>query len=90
MKNQVRIRVLLWVSVLLIVLSACQFQETELTGLPVEISTNTQDVNVEIIIRHTHEQVEEILPHSYLVAFGFVGRLQDLPALRGQMDLEFV
>lgn len=90
MRNQARIRMLLWTSVLLLVLSACKFQETELTGLPIEILANAQDVNVDIIVGQTQDRVQEILPHSYLVAFSFRGRCQDLPALRGQIDLHFV
>jgi hypothetical protein len=92
MRNQARIKMLWWTSVLLLVLSACKFkfQEMELTELPIETSANAQDVNVDIIVRHTQDQVQEVLPRSYLVAFGFTGQCQELPALRGQMDLEFV
>ena len=90
MRNQARIRVLLWASVLLLVLSACQFQETELTGSPIDLLANAQDVDVDVIVEHTQGRVREVLPRSYLVAFSFRGRCQDLPALRGRIDLHFV
>lgn len=91
MRNQMRIKILLWMLVLLLALSACKFQETELRELPIEIfQTNAQDVDVDLIVRQVQDRVQETLPNSYLVAFGFSGRCQDLPGLRGEMVLDFV
>lgn len=91
MRNQMRIKILLWMLVLSLALSACKFQETELRELPIEIfQTNAQDVDVNLIVRQVQDRVQETLPNSYLVAFGFTGRYQELPGLRGEMVLDFV
>jgi hypothetical protein len=91
MRNQVQIKILLWVSILLLALSACKFQETESRALPIEISpTGTQDVDVDFIVRQVQDLVQDTLPNSYLVALGFAGRCRDLPGLRGEIVLDFV
>lgn len=91
MKNQICIKMLLWMSALLLTLPACQFQETGLRKLPIEISqTNAQDVDVDLVVKQVQDRVQEALPKSYLMAFSFRGRCQDLPGLRGEIGLHFV
>lgn len=91
MRNQERIQLLLCVVTLLSASAACSFQETDLTGLPVEISqANAQDVNIDIIVENVQEQVQMVLPEAYLSAFAFTGQCQGLSELHGQVHLEFV
>lgn len=90
MRNQIRIKIL-WMSALLLALSACQFKEAELRELPIEIfQTNARDVDVDLIVKQVQDRVQETLPKSYLMAFSFRGRCRDLPGLRGEIGLHFV
>jgi hypothetical protein len=91
MRDQERIQPLLCVLALLSALAACNFQETDLTELPVEISqADAQGVNVDVIVENVQKQVRMILPEAYLTMFVFTGRYQGLPELHGQVHLQFV
>jgi len=91
MRNQERRQILLCASALLAALAACNFQESNLTGLPVEVSyANAQGVNVDVMTENVQRQVQRVLPEAYLTSFNFAGQCQGLPDLHGQVHLEFV
>ncbi len=91
MRNWWRIQILLCASVLLSALAACRFQETDLAGLPIEVSqADTQSVDVGVIVENVQAQVQKVLPGAYLTAFAFTGQCQGLPELHGQVHLQFV
>jgi hypothetical protein len=63
------------VSILLLALSACKFQETESRELPIEISpTGAQDVDMDLIVRQVQDLVQDTLPNSYLVGLWCINR----------------
>ncbi len=73
-------------------LAACttRFEPIELTALPVSVSQpGSQEVDVEVVLASVKSRVQEILPDAYLEFFGFSGDCQELPHLRGVINLTF-
>ncbi len=73
-------------------LAACttRFEPSELTALPVSVSQpGVQEIDVGVVLASVESQVQEILPDAYLEFFGFSGDCQELPHLRGTINLGF-
>lgn len=73
-------------------LAACttRFEPIELTALPVSVSQpGVREADVELVLASVESRVREILPDAYLVFFGFSGDCQELPYLRGTINLGF-
>lgn len=74
-------------------LSACapEFEETEIVGLPVDVTEHeTQQVDVDLVVRAAHEQVQAVLPDAYLRAFLFEGQFESLITLEGKFNMDFI
>lgn len=73
-------------------LAACttRFEPIELTALPVSVSQpDSQEIDVEMVLASAESQVQKVLPDAYLEFFGFLGDCQELPHLRGTINLGF-
>ena len=91
MNNRHGIRMILYITTCLLLLTACHFQESEMTGKSIDIlDPNTQEISIETIIKNSQQEVHAILPRAYLSAFSFTGQCQDLPKLHGQVHMTFV
>lgn len=69
---------------------AARFEPIDLTALPVRVSQpDAQEIDVEMILASAESQVRKVLPDAYLEFFGFSGDCQELPHLRGTINLGF-
>lgn len=63
-------------------------QESYTTGISINISKIEEaEPNLDIIINNVQPKIKKHLPDAYFGRLGFIGKCQDLPYLRGKVDL---
>jgi hypothetical protein len=71
-------------------LVACGKIERRLENIPIVISqSESQGIDIDLVISNAQEEVQKILPNAYLVFFSFVGKWADLPKLEGEIRIDF-
>lgn len=93
MKNLWLVQALLCILLTPLCLAGCapKFGEVDLTDLPVAVSQpSAQEVDVDVVIENARQKVQEFLPGAYLSFFSFTGKCQNLPELRGQINMNFI
>lgn len=71
-------------------LVACGDSERQLVDVPIVVSQPGEyEIDIDLVIHNTQEEVQKILPNAYLVFFSFVGNCSELPKLQGEIRLDF-
>jgi len=69
---------------------ACGNGEKQLDNIPIAVSqSETQAVDVDLVIENAHNEVEKILPGAYLTFFSLVAECEDIDELQGEINLDF-
>ena len=89
--SKIRYTLILWCLILLLVSCGSKIQPIVLKNIPIAVSSlNSEEVNLEIVLKSVEEITQERLPGAYFGGLVYSGKCQDLPNKQGRIVIKFI